>query len=431
MKCERSEVVACEIFDSADAMAVLPVVDEQFAPRGNPECTERVTERFSEAGGVAGKKDWLGAWSEVVDTGDTGESERMMLVFVTRSCNAGTASAFEAHADRRPGKVQECVQVARLRPHERGQRRTVEHTVDVPVLQALEEIVEMVARATTDQGRRYPCRHRQTIQQTAQLQSIGSVVDISVEVPRWQFIDTVGDIPAVVQRQISSIRAAEIEALQFQVRAISCEIQEQTSGREEFLTKTNQLRMQRDECSQQIHAFREQISRILQQDSDADIADLERNNPKVSEYNKNGKDMEGFDPSLSSKHQWTNVSEQGGFLEKDKKGHSDVFAQLLSEHQNVSDDVKGFLDPRVEMKQEIQAKVAERQELFLNVANVTPHITEKICEQIVQVCTSLWRQCFFFFCAVVVCRFEEEERLFGHSCSECYLCWTDWDWLCD
>ena len=82
LRCERSEVVACEIFDSADAMAVLPAVDEQFAPRGNPECTERVTERFSEAGGAAGKNDWLGAWSEVVDAGDTGETDPMMLVFV-------------------------------------------------------------------------------------------------------------------------------------------------------------------------------------------------------------------------------------------------------------------------------------------------------------------------------------------------------------
>ena len=72
LKCERSEVVACEIFDSADAMAVLPAVDEQFAPRGNPECTERVTEWFCEAGGAAGKNDWLGAWSEVVDASDTG-----------------------------------------------------------------------------------------------------------------------------------------------------------------------------------------------------------------------------------------------------------------------------------------------------------------------------------------------------------------------
>ena len=93
LKCERSKVVACEIFDSVDAVAVFLMVDEQFAPRGNPACTERVTERFIEASGAAGKNDWLGAWSEVVDAGDAGETERIMLVFDTRSCNAGTASA--------------------------------------------------------------------------------------------------------------------------------------------------------------------------------------------------------------------------------------------------------------------------------------------------------------------------------------------------
>ena len=60
--------------------------------------------------------------------------------------------------------------------------------------------------------------------------------------------------------------------------------------------------MQRPECSQHIRAFREDISRIWGQISDAEIADLERNRPKVSEYNKNEKDTEGFDPSHSSKH---------------------------------------------------------------------------------------------------------------------------------
>ena len=58
--------------------------------------------------------------------------------------------------------------------------------------------------------------------------------------------------------------------------------------------------MQLDECSQQIRAFCEQKSRILGQVSDAEIADIERNKPKVSEYNKNEENMEGFDPSLSS-----------------------------------------------------------------------------------------------------------------------------------
>ena len=48
---------------------------------------------------------------------------------------------------------------------------------------------------------------------------------------------------------------------------------------------------------------------------------------------------------------------------KNKKGYSDAFAQLLSERQSVLDDIKGFLDQRVELNQEKQAKVAERHEL--------------------------------------------------------------------
>ena len=178
--------------------------------------------------------------------------------------------------------------------------------------------------------------------------------------------------------------------------------------------------MQRFECSQQIHAFREDISRIWGQISDAEIADLERNRPKVSEYNKNEKDIERFDPSRSSKHQLTNVSEQGVFLEKDKKGQSGAFAQLLSEHQNVSDDVQGLLDPRVQMNQEIQAKIAERQELFLNVADGRRTSQRRF----VNISCKAARLCgasAFLFCTVVVCWIEEEERLFGHSCSKRYL----------
>ena len=68
--------------------------------------------------------------------------------------------------------------------------------------------------------------------------------------------------------------------------------------------------------------------------------------------------MEGFDPSLSLKNKLTKVLET-----KKKKGYSGAFAQLLSGRQSVLDDIKGFLDQRVELNQEIQAKVAERHEL--------------------------------------------------------------------
>ena len=51
------------------------------------------------------------------------ETDRMMLVFVTRSCNAGTASAFKVQAECRTEKVQGCVEVVRLTPHDLVQRR--------------------------------------------------------------------------------------------------------------------------------------------------------------------------------------------------------------------------------------------------------------------------------------------------------------------
>ena len=117
------------------------------------------------------------------------------------------------------------------------------------------------------------------------------------------------------------------------------------------------------------------------------------------------------------------------FQEKDKKGHSDAFALLLSEHQNVSDDAQGLLVPRVEMNREIQAKVAERQELFLNVADGRRTSQRRFVNRSCKA-ARLCGASAFLFCTVVVCWFEEEERLFEHSCSERYL-WTDWECLCD
>ena len=67
-------------------------------------------------------------------------------------------------------KVQECAEAVRFTPHERVKERT-KHGVDVLVLSDLEEIADVV---------RFP-----------------------VEAPRLQFIDAVGEIPAVVQMQIT------------------------------------------------------------------------------------------------------------------------------------------------------------------------------------------------------------------------------------
>ena len=58
----------------------------------------------------------------------------------------------------------------------------------------------------------------------------------TVEAPRLQFIDAVGDIPVMVQREIPMVQT-EIEALQFQGRAMSNESQEKTSGNESFFPR--------------------------------------------------------------------------------------------------------------------------------------------------------------------------------------------------
>lgn len=73
--------------------------------------------------------------------------------------------------------------------------------------------------------------------------------------------------------------------------------------------------------------------------------------------------MKGFDPSLSLKDQLTKINEQMGLLKEKKKGYSAAFGQLISECQNVTGDMKGLFDQRDELNQEIQAKIAERQEL--------------------------------------------------------------------
>ena len=74
----------------------------------------------------------------------------------------------------------------------------------------------------------------------------------------------------------------------------------------------------RDGGPEKIHAMRELQSGILGQVSDAEIADLERDTPKVSEYNENEEEMEGFDPSLSLKNKLTKVSEQIFFFKKEE-----------------------------------------------------------------------------------------------------------------
>ena len=89
--------------------------------------------------------------------------------------------------------------------------------------------------------------------------------------------------------------------------------------------------------------------------------------PEVSEYNKQEEEMKRFDPCLFLTDDWcraTNINEQMGALMKEKKGYAAAFDQLMSEKRNVTGCTNWtFLGQRGEMKHEIQAKIAERQEL--------------------------------------------------------------------
>ena len=61
-----------------------------------------------------------------------------------------------------------------------------------------------------------------------------------------------------------------------------------------------------------------------------------RNKPEVTEHNKKDEEMEGFDPSLPVKNQWTKVNEQMGLLKKEREGYSAAFDQLIFERENVT-----------------------------------------------------------------------------------------------
>ena len=84
----------------------------------------------------------------------------------------------------------------------------------------------------------------------------------------------------------------------------------------------------------------------------ADVDDLERNKPEVSEYNKKG---------CLSKDEWwcvTKINEQIGVLMQEKQGYATALGQWMSDHGNVTDHIKGLRDQRYEVNQEIRAKAA-------------------------------------------------------------------------
>ena len=96
--------------------------------------------------------------------------------------------------------VRECVEVVELTPHERGQRQTDEHIVDVPIPLLAEETVEMLKLVPQERVK---------------------------AVPQEQFSERICDqIVDVAVPQVYSI-----EAIQLQVRATSNEIEGKYCGK--------------------------------------------------------------------------------------------------------------------------------------------------------------------------------------------------------
>ena len=105
-----------------------------------------------------------------------------------------------------------------------------------------------------------------------------------------------------------------MKLFRFQVCAISNEIQGKYPGKEVFLTKKYELKLQPDQCFKKIGALRKQKAGILGQVRDrvaesplkerkthGEIADLERNKPEVSEYKKEEGDERVSSVSLVEK----------------------------------------------------------------------------------------------------------------------------------
>ena len=148
------------------------------------------------------------------------------------------------------------------------------------------------------------------------------------------------------------------EALHFQVRAISYEIQGVYSGREEFLTDKHMLKWcwmnvprRLMSCGSRNHGFRARSETVLRRVFSkreklvAKAADLVCNKPEVSEYNKKVEEVKGFAPC-------------------EKKGYAAVVDQLTSEHRTFRTTSRDSLI-FVKSWLKIQAKFAERQELSL------------------------------------------------------------------
>ena len=200
---------------------------------------------------------WENEECAVMDTGDTGETDRMRTWWevVTKSCSAGTDSTPERTSrvkeSSTEGIGEQIVDVPmRLTPHERVQRPAARHIVDVPVPQILEGIVEVASLVPQ------ACVQQRMDEQLVDVpipQHMGDIVEdfevVSqeqipqricgpiVDLPVPQVVKQLIFLPPIMEEtfsQMTEITNAS-EALQVQVRAISNEIHGKTSGSDELV----------------------------------------------------------------------------------------------------------------------------------------------------------------------------------------------------
>ena len=101
---------------------------------------------------------------------------------------------------------------------------------------------------------------------------------------------------------------------------------------------------------------------------------IERSKPEVSEHNQKEEEMKGFDPCLLLTCEWwcrDQKQRTDGCSDGGAKGLCAAFDQFMSECRKVTGHIKGLFGQHDELSQEIQAKIAERQELILKVVSVT------------------------------------------------------------
>jgi len=204
----------------------------------------------------------------------------------------------------------------------------------------------------------------------------------------------------------------EIEKLQKKQKSFADKIAERQGGKEEFNAKKVELRAQLDELSgkmNELHAKKDELDKAMtgkreegkqmrtqlnnmkqsigftsEKDIDKRIADIEfqisttsmplkeekklvaeiqqlkRNRPKVSQVAQMESQLSGFDPGLSLKDQKQAIFDEMSQYREAKKKVSEKMAELTGQRKDQVGDLGGIFEQREEINKLIAAKIKER-----------------------------------------------------------------------